>query len=670
MARRDSATGRIPFVNSAGHPFGHGPTATISESCERADTWRDLFGGLTVPIKTAVPRHLVLPIGVELCYDIDMARLDDATIDRLAQYAQQTFVQEREIGEVRKDITERFGFPIIASDVSTVTTEHPEDIVHRLEEQIERLRAHVRVRDPILDKLSESHHAIQIDAVRTMQDQRFVLTVDGAPPDPKIAEMIGQHIGSHAFAPVVITEPSTPEQVRTDVLRIRDEGLRAVDEAFDRPSTDEQCTHHAALDAVFDDISKRMDAQAGVETFDIPEGASIGDVKIPSGSMTAAQIATMIGGEVIGPSTIRGPSLHPQSTYGTIEFSRKTLGARRGVSESDMLSADQVNEMRRVLVGESRILSMNTSRALSGEILEELDIISDSDGLPPALCHCLTDGTPRGPHCVHAREWVFVDNNGVRRIRKHGGAHTCPRACVECPDGAHHFCEVDMQPVFDLEHDLEDDDADDLEEKALLRKHPAYLAGCEQWYECRHCDAWLEDDIDDDMGDEDEDEEDDEPDSDDFEEDDEDDEDDWDDDEPDSGPPPGPSVFRANDVQLEFFRTPASVVSALAEHPTNDGRLVYPDVIDAGLAVYPQDILSLAESAILTCRFIGLLTPAQAADRTLFAHWSGVAAQWPADVRADVLAWTERTAPNGDELDVPDAVRALVEQANASGGEV
>ena len=62
-------------------------------------------------------------------------------------------------------------------------------------------------------------------------------------------------------------------------------------------------------------------------------------------------------------------------------------------------------------------------------------------------------------------------DNGMRT----GGPEVCPRPCQECHDGdGHHFADpmigfVDESP-----------------------EHPAALAGCDSWWECKHCDAWRE----------------------------------------------------------------------------------------------------------------------------------------------------------------------------------
>lgn len=57
---------------------------------------------------------------------------------------------------------------------------------------------------------------------------------------------------------------------------------------------------------------------------------------------------------------------------------------------------------------------------------------------------------------------------------KRGGPERCERPCVECPDGKHHF--ADPMIGFKVENPF----------------HEAARAGVENWYECKHCPAWLE----------------------------------------------------------------------------------------------------------------------------------------------------------------------------------
>jgi hypothetical protein len=646
------------------HPFGSGPIATIREDSERADTWRMIFGGLTAPIKTAVPFVCVLPgVGRALVYDIDTARLDEASLDRLIDFARATFAPDRDRAEVREDIVRRFGFPIHADDVSTVTNEHPEALIAGLDAEIAKTTG---VAQPsLVHKRNLRVESISLVSAPGPYDLHTVshvppLTVVGTPPSASLAAIIGQHVGSHAFSPVMVDGPNGPEPIkhdpertRADVQRIRDEGLQAVRSDF-------------ANDLIYEcDLP---------ELYAIPDGASIGDVSIPAGNITAQQVADLIGGTVVGPCTILSPPLAMHSAESRIVYAAvlepEKRGAMRGVTESDMLSAEQVNEMRRTLVGESRILSMHTSRTLSGEILDDSDIPSDSDDLPPAICSCLTDGTPLGPHCVRARECPFrgdelIDDKfvGVQRVRKHGGASTCPRRCSECMDGAHHFSELDIQPIFALDmsdKDLAALDDDEREEVELLRKHPAHLAGCESWYECRHCDAWLEacdadmSDDEDDEADGECDDDDDSPDSDDY--DDDDDDDPW-------------ELNDESDGGASSDGTPLSVAmrAALIGPPTNDDRTE--DQKDVRSVSIPSWAQNLADDILFAARFLNLVNVR--VPNSIAVQWSAVVATWPADVRDSVCAWLGPQAPGREQgptrENAPAAVRALVEQAN--GGE-
>jgi hypothetical protein len=55
-----------------------------------------------------------------------------------------------------------------------------------------------------------------------------------------------------------------------------------------------------------------------------------------------------------------------------------------------------------------------------------------------------------------------------------GGPEVCPAPCVDCPDAKHHFSE-EMVEFADEQS-----------------SHPAAKIGVDQWYECKHCDAWRE----------------------------------------------------------------------------------------------------------------------------------------------------------------------------------
>jgi hypothetical protein len=235
----------------------------------------------------------------------------------------------------------------------------------------------------------------------------------------------------------------------------------------------------------------------------------------------------------------------------------------------------------------------------------------------------------------------------MQRVRKHGGAFSCPRRCGECPDGAHHFCEIDMQPVFALdmsESDFAELDEDAQEEVTALRAHPAHLAGCESWYECRHCDAWIEASDDDDMEDDSPDS-DDEPDSDDY--DDEDDED-WDD-EPDSEP-------LSDGVPLAV-----AMRGVLIDPPTNDDRTEeQQDVRSVSIPSWARD---LARTVLFHARFLNWANTR--VPNSIVDQWATVIAHWPADVSLKTRTWIFNE-PSSRE-NAPAAVRALVDQAN--GGE-
>lgn len=521
-------------MNSSGHPFGPGPTATIREDSPRANAWRTIFGGLTAPIKTAVPQRCEIARTVSLVYWLDIGRIDSEMMDRLVAHAQSQIAGAVPHEQVRIVLVAE-GMPIKYEDVSTITDEHPEGIIAGLDAEIAKATG---VAQP-------SRYARETEEYdRAFDAKNHIIT---------------------ARVPNLQTVPSVSGISLFD----------AADRLLIRGHIDERTSdaQHRVLDAVMNDITDRMDAQAGIP-----------------------------------------------------------------------------------------------------DISSEL---SSGDGLPPALCPCLTDNVSRGPFCarVYAKETMIKGADGVNRRRKHGGAPQCPRRCVECPDGAHHFCEIDRQPVFDLEHDLEDDDADDLEEKELLRKHPAHLAGCESWYECRHCDAWMEASDDDDVDLDDDDVSlnsdndspmnkcddcgedyadcDCDPDSDDFDFDDEDDEDD---DEPDRGPPSSLSMLRAMNA-------------VLAEHPTNDAENAFfvnqQDV--QSVALDDRDSLAIAGSIMFAARFMKLISVRIPNSLTL--AWAGVIAQWPVDVLAEVQAWLELTADEEGLARMPTAVRALIDQAKANGGE-
>lgn len=72
-------------------------------------------------------------------------------------------------------------------------------------------------------------------------------------------------------------------------------------------------------------------------------------------------------------------------------------------------------------------------------------------------------------------------------LRK-GGPETCPRPCGECSE-AHHFSDAMLECA-----ETSEEGAD----------HEAAKVGVEVWYECKHCEAWMEYDLDGEDGDDEE----------------------------------------------------------------------------------------------------------------------------------------------------------------------
>lgn len=99
---------------------GPGPTASIRPDCERATTWRDVFGSETVPVKTTKPRRSILPsLGEKLVFDVDVARLDEEQIRRAAETIHVRFGVPRDQAEA--GIRGEHGIPLLADDIQYVT---------------------------------------------------------------------------------------------------------------------------------------------------------------------------------------------------------------------------------------------------------------------------------------------------------------------------------------------------------------------------------------------------------------------------------------------------------------------------------------------------------------------------------------------------------------------
>jgi hypothetical protein len=97
----------------------HPTTGAINPDCERADWWREAFGGLEVPLVSPVAQLWLVPgvDGVEgehLVYQVDVSKLGGDQIDRVARVVAAQF--DLDVASVRADI-EREGIPILAEDV-------------------------------------------------------------------------------------------------------------------------------------------------------------------------------------------------------------------------------------------------------------------------------------------------------------------------------------------------------------------------------------------------------------------------------------------------------------------------------------------------------------------------------------------------------------------------
>lgn len=73
---------------------------------------------------------------------------------------------------------------------------------------------------------------------------------------------------------------------------------------------------------------------------------------------------------------------------------------------------------------------------------------------------------------------------------RRGGPGRCPRRCVECDHGKHHFSDMMMGFVEDTDEDYDESDPSD--SPSTGPDHPAAKAGVTIWHNCKHCPAWLE----------------------------------------------------------------------------------------------------------------------------------------------------------------------------------
>lgn len=98
-------------------------TATISETSERAETWRQVLGTRTIYLKSFIPVFFDLPgKPCTKSYELDLPLLTAEQRQRLVVYISDKFSFEKGYVEHNLDIV---GCPILAEDV-TVTANNPQ----------------------------------------------------------------------------------------------------------------------------------------------------------------------------------------------------------------------------------------------------------------------------------------------------------------------------------------------------------------------------------------------------------------------------------------------------------------------------------------------------------------------------------------------------------------
>lgn len=91
------------------------PWAHLDPDSNRAETWRAIYGGLSVPIESPCPVLAHSPIGIEEFYKLDLDRLEPEVIERAIGHIVERF--ELPEAEVREGVFGEQGLPILAEDV-------------------------------------------------------------------------------------------------------------------------------------------------------------------------------------------------------------------------------------------------------------------------------------------------------------------------------------------------------------------------------------------------------------------------------------------------------------------------------------------------------------------------------------------------------------------------
>jgi hypothetical protein len=231
---------------------------------------------------------------------------------------------------------------------------------------------------------------------------------------------------------------------------------------------------HAALDAMFGNVSDRMDAQAKV--------ADTSTEKPFRFRIRLDDLVTDGFDETILRLNETRIMSHPDMAH----WQR----ASELIAEGKLDEADEVIQKnvdietqppRTPLVGRVVTQLMSAGKLVGWGDSAELQ---REEHPPEPVCTCTLD-EPLGPLCERA--------DG----RKHGGKPHCPKPCGECSDGAHHFTDIGTVIAFD-DDEVFGEDPETIAENKRHQAHPAALVGCRVWHECYHCGAWVEFDAGDD----------------------------------------------------------------------------------------------------------------------------------------------------------------------------
>jgi hypothetical protein len=90
--------------------------AHLAETSDRVETWREVYGDVSVPIESPVPVVANSPVGVKKFYKVDLARLRPEQLERAIAHIVEVFGYDAE--EVRVSVLGDEGLPLLADDVT------------------------------------------------------------------------------------------------------------------------------------------------------------------------------------------------------------------------------------------------------------------------------------------------------------------------------------------------------------------------------------------------------------------------------------------------------------------------------------------------------------------------------------------------------------------------